>query len=178
MPAKVLQTEERPLTAEQCWALVERVASSSELRRAARLRAFLLYVCDRTLRQGATVIHEQEIGAAVFERPKGYDTGIDNIVRVNATELRKRLEHFFAGEGRNEEIVLEIQRGTYTPTFHWRKVAPDAKPEKPKESEFLPETNNPGPIPEPVVEAAVTPSAALAEAKAEPAAAIPGNVQE
>jgi len=120
MPAKLMQTEERSPTVEQCRALVERVAASVELRRAARLRAFLLYVCDQSLSHGATVIHEQEIGAAVFERPEGYDTSVDNIVRVNATELRKRLEHFFADEGRSEDLILEIQRGTYTPTFHRR----------------------------------------------------------
>jgi hypothetical protein len=128
MPAKLLHTGEEPVTAEQCRALVERVAASAELRRAARLRAFLLYVCDQTLNHGATVIHEQEIGAAVFERPEGYDTSIDNIVRVNATELRKRLEHFFAEEGRNEELILEIQRGIYTPTFHRRAIAKSANP--------------------------------------------------
>jgi hypothetical protein len=132
MPAKLLQTDERLFTAEQCRALVDRVAGSVELRRAARLRAFLLYVCDQTLSHGATVIHEQEIGAAVFERPEGYDTSIDNIVRVNATELRKRLEHFFADEGRNEELILEIQRGTYTPTFHLRAVAKSADPPLPE----------------------------------------------
>jgi hypothetical protein len=123
MPVKLLQTEDQPITLEQRQALVERVASSVELRRAARLRAFLLYVCEQTLSHGATVIHEQQIGAAVFERPEGYDTSIDNIVRVNATELRKRLEHFFTNEGRHEEIVFEIQRGLYTPTFHRRTVA-------------------------------------------------------
>jgi len=132
MPAKMLETDERSYTAEQCRALVERVASSVELRRAARLRAFLLYVCDQTLSHGATVLHEQEIGAAVFERPEGYDTSIDNIVRVNATELRKRLEHFFADEGRNEELILEIQRGSYTPTFHKRTVAKSANPPVPE----------------------------------------------
>jgi hypothetical protein len=132
MPAKLLHPEEQTITVEKCKALVERVASSVELRRAARLRAFLLYVCDQTLSHGATVIHEQEIGAAVFERPEGYDTSIDNIVRVNATELRKRLEHFFADEGRNEDLILEIQRGTYTPTFHRRAIAQSAPPSVPQ----------------------------------------------
>jgi hypothetical protein len=123
MPANLLPTDEGSFTVEQCKAVVERVASSVELRRAARLRAFLLYVCDQTLSHGAAVIHEQEIGAAVFERPEGYDTSVDNIVRVNATELRKRLEHFFADEGRSEDLIIEIQRGTYTPTFHRRTIA-------------------------------------------------------
>jgi hypothetical protein len=109
-----------PVAVGESRALVERVAASVELRRAARLRAFLLYVCEQTLSHGVTVIHEQEIGNAVFGRPQSYDTSIDNIVRVNATELRKRLERYFAEEGAQEDILLEIQRGSYSPTFRRR----------------------------------------------------------
>jgi hypothetical protein len=145
-----------------------------ELRRAARLRAFLLYVCDRTLKDGATSIHEQEIGAAVFERPEGYDTSIDNIVRVNATELRKRLEHFFAEEGRNEELILEIQRGTYSPTFHRRAVEKSTDPPVPQAArqeaavpELLPSAREP----------AAQASVAAADAKVESAAEAAPHVQ-
>jgi hypothetical protein len=179
MPAKLLQTDERPFTADQCRALVDRVASSVELRRAARLRAFLLYVCDRTLSHGATVIHEQEIGAAVFERPEGYDTSIDNIVRVNATELRKRLEHFFADEGHDEELVLEIQRGTYTPTFHRRAVAKSASPQVAEGAARESVAAAPAP---PVWEATAAASAADdpagAGAEAEAASEVPAHTED
>jgi hypothetical protein len=171
MPARLLQTDEQTIAVEQCKALVERVASSVELRRAARLRAFLLYVCDQTLSHGATVIHEQEIGSAVFERPEGYDTSIDNIVRVNATELRKRLEHFFADEGRNEELVLEIQRGTYTPSFHRRTKSAHA----PVPENAVHESAGAPPIAA-VTEAAaaaVDPGPATVDPKLEPAAEVP-----
>ena len=184
MPAKLLQTDEQTLTADQCRALVERVASSVELRRAARLRAFLLYVCDQTLNQGATVIHEQEIGAAVFERPEGYDTSIDNIVRVNATELRKRLEHFFADEGRNEELVLEIQRGTYTPTFHKRTIAQSVHSIAQSAHSSVPEATVQDSILAPAVPARESPVAASASfsgatvgAEIEPLAEVPHRAE-
>jgi hypothetical protein len=123
MAAGVTEAEEVPVALSESRALVERIVASVELRRAARLRTFLLYVCEQTLNRGVTVIHEQEIGTAVFGRPESYDTSIDNIVRVNATELRKRLEHYFAEEGAGEKIVLEIQRGSYSPTFRRRTPA-------------------------------------------------------
>ncbi len=47
----------------------------------------------------------------------------DNIVRVNATELRKRLESYFATDGADEVCVLEIPRGGYSPVFSRRKVS-------------------------------------------------------
>jgi hypothetical protein len=108
------------VTTRECELLVERVAGSQELRRASRLREFLVYVCQQTLEQKVATIHEQEIGVAVFGRPESYDTNIDNIVRVNATALRKRLEHYFGDEGAQEEIVIEIPRGSYMPVFRRR----------------------------------------------------------
>jgi hypothetical protein len=124
MVTGLTQIDDAPVTQSESRALVERIVRSTELKRAARLRAFLLYVCEQTLTHGASVIHEQEIGIAVFERPADYDTSVDNIVRVNATELRKRLEHYFAEEGTAEEVIVEIQRGSYTPAFRRRAMNP------------------------------------------------------
>src|ERR1051326_409639 len=84
--------------------LVERVASSSYLIRSARLRDLLLYVTDRVLEDEASEIHEQEVGHNVFGRPADYDTAADNIVRVHASMLRKRLDQYFAGEGAGESM--------------------------------------------------------------------------
>ena len=105
-------------------ALIERVAASEQLSRSARLRDFLLYVGRQSLKQGCTEIHEQEIGARVFGRPDSYDRTSDNIVRVNATELRKRIESYFASEGSREPIIFEIPRGGYKPVF--RRRLPEA----------------------------------------------------
>jgi hypothetical protein len=101
-------------------ALIERVAGSAQLRRSARLRDFLLYVGGQSLKEGCPEIHEQEIGTRVFGRSSTYDRSQDNIVRVNATELRKRIEIYFATEGRDETLVLEIPRGGYKPIFRRR----------------------------------------------------------
>jgi hypothetical protein len=103
------------------WALLERVVASSQLRRSARLRDFLLFVGRRALKEGCEQIPEQEIGSEVFGRPNGYDTSVDNIVRVNATELRKRIEIYFEAEGADEPLILEIPRGSYRPTFRRRE---------------------------------------------------------
>jgi hypothetical protein len=103
-------------------ALLDRVSRSPQLRRASRLRELLLYIGKQSIELGRTELHEQEIGTAVFGRPPSYDTSQDNIVRVNATELRKRLESYFATDGTDELCVLEIPRGGYSPVFSRRKV--------------------------------------------------------
>jgi len=101
-------------------ALIERIAGSVHFSRSARLRDFLLYVGHQSLKEGCPEIHEQEIGARVFGRDSSYDRSQDNIVRVNATELRKRIELYFATEGAHEPLLLEIPRGGYKPVFHKR----------------------------------------------------------
>jgi hypothetical protein len=115
----IVSPEAQPLErdAASSWELVQRVVNSQELRRAARLRELLLYLGDRSLKSHAATIREQEIGTAVFGRPESYDTNVDNIVRVNVSELRKRLVHYFEGEGAAEPILMEIPRGAYLPVF-------------------------------------------------------------
>lgn len=102
--------------------LVERVASSRYVGKSARLRDLLLYLCDRVLDDSVAEIHEQEAGRKVFGRPADYDTTSDNIVRVHASMLRKRLEQYFAAEGRDEPVVIEIPKGNYAPVFRERAV--------------------------------------------------------
>lgn len=109
-------------SADERRALIDRIAASEQFRRSARLREFLLYVGDQSLKDGYREVHEQEIGAKVFGRSTTYDRSQDNIVRVTATELRKRIELYFASEGANETLILEIPRGGYMPVFHQRRA--------------------------------------------------------
>ena len=124
------------------WKLVERAAASPQLRRAARSREFLFYVAAKSLKDGLSDIHEQEIGHAVFGRDKDYDTSQDNIVRVSATELRKRIDGFFASEGANEPLIFEIPRGSYSPVFRRRPPEPELPP-APVEEAHPPEVSAP-----------------------------------
>ncbi|HEY1742891.1 MAG TPA: hypothetical protein VGG18_06970 [Granulicella sp.] len=126
------------------WELLLRVVNSNELKRSLRLRELLLYLGKRSLKSNVASIREQEIGAAVFGRPEDYDTGIDNIVRVNVSELRKRLAHYFQEEGAAEPILIEIPRGGYFPVFLSRSVAIDNK------------TQEHDPTPEPITNVSVS----------------------
>ena len=117
----VLQNKELPDT-ETCRALLNRILASPQLKRSARMRELLAYVGRRSLEEGCDQLREQEIGAEVFGRPAVYDTSVDNIVRVNATELRKRIEAYFETDGQRETLTMEIPRGSYIPVFKYRPV--------------------------------------------------------
>jgi hypothetical protein len=114
--------------AEEARLLVERVAASSYFTRSARLKDLLHYLSDRVLEDEVADIREHEVGHKVFGRPADYDTSADNIVRVHASMLRKRLEQYFATEGAAETRVIEIPKGNYAPVFRERIRTPDPSP--------------------------------------------------
>lgn len=125
-PESAAAAPAEPAVAER-WALVQRIAASEHFSRSARLRDFLLYVGKHSLKSGSPEVHEQEIGAKVFGRSPNYDRSQDNIVRVNASELRKRIDAYFAATGADEPLILDIPRGSYMPVYRYR-IAEAAEP--------------------------------------------------
>jgi hypothetical protein len=104
------------------WELVQRVAGSGAFHRSPRLRELLLYICERSIQNHPEELREQAIGCGVFGRKADYNPGEDNIVRVEIRQLRKRLEEYFATEGKDEHIVILIPKGAYVPAFGPRAV--------------------------------------------------------
>jgi hypothetical protein len=111
------------LSSDERWKLVLRVVSSPEFRKSTRLRDFLLYICERALTDRLDEIHEQQIGSIVFERRTDFNPGEDNIVRVEARELRRRLAVYFTSDGKDEPLVIRIPKGSYVPLFESRTSA-------------------------------------------------------
>jgi hypothetical protein len=104
--------------------LVRRVAGSTAFQRTWRLRELLLFLCDRVLTDPERPPREAEIGAAVFGRGEGFDPGVDPLVRVQTSQLRKRLRLYFATEGAAETMIIEIPKGAYAPAFRDRATVP------------------------------------------------------
>lgn len=104
--------------------LVRRVASSSTFERSPRLRAFFLHVCRCALDNKPEAATEQQVGICVYDRPPGYNPNDDNIVRSQARQLRLKLEHHFANEGKDEPVVITIPKGRYLPLFETRFETP------------------------------------------------------
>jgi hypothetical protein len=96
------------------------VGSSQCFRSSARLREFLLYVCDCALRDAPEEATEQQIGMHIFHRRAGYNSSEDSIVRTHARGLRQKLATYFSEEGLAEETVIEIPKGHYLPVFRPR----------------------------------------------------------
>jgi hypothetical protein len=100
--------------------LVERIAASSLFQKSPRLREFLLYVANCTLENRLAEAREQVIAERVFNRKIDSQGGQDSIVRAEARNLRKRLEVYFATEGKDDPIVVVMPKGGYSLAFETR----------------------------------------------------------
>ncbi|HZU24975.1 MAG TPA: hypothetical protein VFA04_05605 [Bryobacteraceae bacterium] len=94
-----------------------RVLGSQEFRSSHRSQDFLRYVVENTLNGKGDSLKERTIGIDVYGRPPHYDPADDATVRVKAGEVRKRLDRYYASEGRSARLRIELPAGTYVPEF-------------------------------------------------------------
>lgn len=87
---------------------IERSGALGRSRSYARLLEFLV---DSSLK-GRTP-KELEIAMEVFGKGADFDPSQDSMVRVYAHNLRQKLEHYYATEGRAEPLQLSLARGEY-----------------------------------------------------------------
>lgn len=99
---------------------LERILASPGFRTADRAARFLRYVVERTLAGEGDQLKEYVIGLEVFDRGQDYDPRVDSIVRVEAGRLRSKVDEYYAGPGRADQIVIQLRRGSYTPAFEAR----------------------------------------------------------
>jgi TolB-like protein/Tfp pilus assembly protein PilF len=96
---------------------LERILSSPHFAAAERSKRFLRFIVDETLADRRENLKEYTLAVEVFDRDADFDTSTNPIVRVEASRLRRRLEHYYLTLGREDPVLIEIPRGTYVPAF-------------------------------------------------------------
>ncbi len=95
---------------------LERILASRCFEQATRSSKFLRYVVEQTLAGQGDRLKGYTIAIEVFGRPPDFDAQSDPLVRVEAGRLRRRLTEYYADEGRNDLVRLELPRGSYSAT--------------------------------------------------------------
>jgi hypothetical protein len=111
--------EERTAIYEQ----LERMLSNSHFKQSRRFPSFLRFVIDHTLQGQTDLLKERTLGIEIFGREPDYDTASDPIVRVTATEIRKRIAQYYQEPGHETELRVSLPAGSYLPQFHWPQAA-------------------------------------------------------
>jgi TolB-like protein/tetratricopeptide (TPR) repeat protein len=105
-----------------------RVLASSAFAQNERLGRFLRFVVERHLESRSGECKESVIGVEVFGRRPDYDPNQDSIVRTEAGRLRSRLVEYYAGDGRDDPLIIEIPKGGYSPAFRRPDVVRQPEP--------------------------------------------------
>ena len=124
--SSILESEGRSATSldedhrAQIRSALEAVCHSPAFKASQRSRHFLTFVVEHALREPGGPLKERTVGVEVFGRPVSYSTGEDPIVRVQAGDVRRRLERYYRLHfPENEGVRIALPVGSYTPEFSW-----------------------------------------------------------
>jgi hypothetical protein len=109
---------------EQNLSQIDRLTSSHSLHGSESLCKLLRYLARHVLDHPGTPIKEYQIATEVFGRSADFDPQLDSMVRVQAGRLRVKLSEYYAGDGAEDQIVVELPKGTYVLAFHHRSATP------------------------------------------------------
>jgi tetratricopeptide (TPR) repeat protein len=113
------QTRREP-RADEVLAAVERITAGRPFAQSERLTRFLRFIVERRLEGRSDEIKELVLATEVFDRTPDFDPRESTIVRTEARRLRQRLEDYYATEGREDPVRIELPKGAYVPVFRWR----------------------------------------------------------
>src|SRR3989440_11348 len=99
---------------------IEQLLSSHSLHGSESLCKLLRYLANHSMDHPGLSPKEYQIATEVFGRQHDFDPHVDSMVRVQAGRLRTKLAEYYASEGAEDQMVLELPKGTYGLTFHPR----------------------------------------------------------
>jgi len=103
---------------EQCFQQINRLIKSHSLSGSESLCKLLRYLAEHSLDHPGVALKEYQIATEVLGRSGGFDPQSDSTVRVQAGRLRLKLAEYYAHEGQEDPIIVELPKGSYSLTFH------------------------------------------------------------
>jgi hypothetical protein len=102
---------------------IDRLVTSQTLHGSESLCKLLRYLASNAIEHPGVPVKEYRIATEVFGRPENFDPQVDSTIRVQAGRLRVKLTEYYAGEGAEDPVVVEMPKGQYLLTFHPRPTA-------------------------------------------------------
>jgi hypothetical protein len=98
-------------------AQLSRILSTDAFRRSPSLGRFLAYLVERSIAGERQSIKEYRLGVDVFDRGQDFDPRDDTIVRVQARNLRARLDEYYDHSTAADTIRFVLSKGAYALRF-------------------------------------------------------------
>jgi len=107
---------------------LDRIREDKLFRDTTRMKRFLSYVVNETLDGNSDLLKGYTIGLEVFDKTDDFDPQANTIVRVQAGQLRRRLELYYGSTGLRDPVRIIIPKGQYAPVFEMRRERFDEFP--------------------------------------------------
>jgi adenylate cyclase len=124
-----VREDQRQPTSDEVRAYLRVLLDRTELNASQRNRQFLSYVVEETLAGRGGRLTGYNIGLAVFGRSADFNPTVDPIVRIEASRLRRSLEHYYLTAGTADPIRIGIPKGAYVPSISYREHGPKKEEE-------------------------------------------------
>ncbi|GAB2179291.1 hypothetical protein [Dongia sp. agr-C8] len=111
-------------TAAEVRAHLELLLHSEALAISERNRRFLAYIVEETLAGRGDRIKAYNVALTAFDRTDDFDPQTDPIVRIEASRLRRALEHYYLTAGKADALRIEIPKGSYVASFSYAELEP------------------------------------------------------
>ncbi|UEM18740.1 hypothetical protein JL100_016725 [Skermanella mucosa] len=109
-----------PVPPSQVREQLDRICASEEFRRCHRSRRFLGYIVEETLEGREARIKAYCVAISVLDRDETFDPQSDPLVRIEAAQLRRRLERYYLTRGSGDPVLIDLPKGGYIPVFSRR----------------------------------------------------------
>lgn len=94
---------------------VREIVEGAAFKGSHRSAQFLAYIVERAIAGSFESLKERMIGMELFGRSPSYDTSEDAIVRVTASDVRKRLLQHYGRNGTASDFRISLPLGSYIP---------------------------------------------------------------
>lgn len=99
------------------------ILASDAFKGGKRAQDFLQLVVEHTLAGRLDSLRERMLGVEMFGRPVDYDTANDAVVRVKASEVRRRLAQYYGSLSVPPSLRIDLPPGSYVPQFSFDTAA-------------------------------------------------------
>ncbi len=101
-----------------------RILKSGPFAQSRRRKRFLEYIVSETLAGRSERLKGYTIAVEAFNSPETFDPSVDPFVRIEAARLRDRLREYYAVEGQDDAIRIDLPKGSYVPLIKFRGTTP------------------------------------------------------
>jgi hypothetical protein len=114
-PSSAEVSSHQPL-AEEIRQHLDTILAGEEFCSSRRSSELLRHIVERALAGDVESLKERLLGMDIFHRRSDYDTSSDAIVRVTASDVRRRLANFYTGHS-VQPMRISLPLGSYLPDF-------------------------------------------------------------